>query len=161
MKKPKPILEKTKRDDGFTLIEILVAIVILATAILGIMALFPSSYRQITNSSRMSAINHLGRQKVDQLRATYFDDKDLADGLHPSTGASPPETFPERVSYTNEWGNVYSDYSIEWVVDDGSPQADMKTITVTVGYGLYDSSGNPTSNVQDQYSATFETYVSR
>ena len=55
-------------EKGFTFIELLIAVVILAVITVSIMGLLPQAYRQITNGGRISVINHLGYEKLDQLQ---------------------------------------------------------------------------------------------
>jgi prepilin-type N-terminal cleavage/methylation domain-containing protein len=55
------------RTKGFTLIEVLVVVVILAFVALGIIALLPNGYKQITTAGRISVLNHLGYQQLDTL----------------------------------------------------------------------------------------------
>jgi hypothetical protein len=136
------------------------------------MALFPNGYKHITVSGRNSAINHLGQLKLDQLRARPYTSFDLLAGIHPSTGCNPstfpgegcPQSFPLRVSYSDYDGSV-SQYTIEWnVSDDAEPRSNMKTVTVTVGYGLYSETGTtqlPTNQVYEQRVAKFKTYITQ
>ena len=143
---------------GFTLVEVLIAIVILAIVSLGIMSILPTGYRHITSAGRISTLNHLGQMKLDQLRATSFNDLDLQAGLHPSTGAG--ETFPELFGalYTN-----YSNYSAYWVVTDDVPHTGMKRVVLTIGYTQYDDAGNEIDEdeTNDQRIATFTTYLTQ
>ena len=70
-------------QEGFTLVELLVSIVILGVGIVGIMTLFPQSYRHVGNAGRLSIMNHLGQQKLDELKTLGYSDTDLIDGTHP------------------------------------------------------------------------------
>ncbi|HEY4491435.1 MAG TPA: prepilin-type N-terminal cleavage/methylation domain-containing protein, partial [Acidobacteriota bacterium] len=88
------------QQEGFSLIELLVAIAILSVAIIGIVALLPTGYSQIGTAGRISTMNHLGQQKLDQLRTLDFEDANLTAGTHPTGG----ESFPERPSYIAEDG---------------------------------------------------------
>lgn len=147
--------------EGFSLIEVLIAIAILSVAIIGIVALFPTSYSHIKSAGRISTMNHLGQQKLDQLRDLDFDDANLADGTHPTGG----EPFPERPSYIADDGtDIYDDYTITWEVrDDAEDEGDdMKTVIVTVGHQLYDSDGDllEASKVLHQQQLQFQTYIS-
>ena len=143
---------------GFTLVEVLVAIVILAIVALGIMSLLPIGYRHVTSSGRISTINHLAQMKMDQLRSTSFTHLDLQEGLHPSTGAG--ETFPEMFSALS---TNYEHYTAYWRVTDNVPRAGMKRVVLTVGYTQYDESGNPiaSTDTKDQRIAFFTTYLTQ
>jgi prepilin-type N-terminal cleavage/methylation domain-containing protein len=128
----KRIEARELNENGFSLIEILIAILILSLSILGIMAVFPTSYRHITSSGRISTINHLAQWKIDELRGTSFSDPDLTAGIHTSALTSP-----------------YADYSVSWDVTFNAPQANMRSVTVTVTY----------NGAQDPRSANFTLYL--
>lgn len=143
--------KERKKDKGFTLIEILIAILLLAFIALGIMALLPQGYRQITSAGRISSMNHIAQMQMDRLRSLPYGDSDLNAGLHPTP------TFPDWVTFTRD-GETQETYSVEWDVDENVPRTNMKSITVTVGHNIYGSaSGNPA----DQRSVTFHTYINR
>ena len=144
-------------ENGFSLIELLIAVAILGAAIIGIVALLPQGYSHIGTAGRISTMNHMGQQKLDQLRNLSYNDVYLLDGVHPSTG-------PERPIYLDADGtNIYADYSIKWEVQEDLPQADMKTVVVEVGHQLYDHLGNPIpfEDVLHQRVIRFQTYISK
>ena len=148
---------KNKNENGFTLIEILVAIAILAFAILGIMAVLPSGYAQITSAGRVSMINHFGQDTIDSLRALpYSDVTNLSAGIHPTAA-------PFKPSYTKPDGTTGSDYSVTWYVETATPASGVKKITVEVGHQLYSSGWTKysSSDVPDQRTGHFVTYVSQ
>ena len=74
-----------KREEGFSLVEILLAIVILAVVCLGILALLPNGFKQITNAGRTATIDHIGQMKLDYLRSIPVTHWDLSAGSHPTT----------------------------------------------------------------------------
>ncbi|MCI0417297.1 prepilin-type N-terminal cleavage/methylation domain-containing protein [bacterium] len=139
---------------GTTLVELLIAIVILAVGILGAMALFPQAYKGITRAGHISTLNHLGYQKIDQLRASAsanWSHADLTDGGHPATPAA------------RMVGSTFPDYSITWVVDDDTPAGEtgeIKTIVVEVGYLVYDSNGNAITH-QEVITKKFQTFIAK
>jgi prepilin-type N-terminal cleavage/methylation domain-containing protein len=148
--------KKSQYDQGFTLIELLVSILILAIGIIGMMTLFPQSYSHIGNAGRLSVMNHLGQQKLDELKTRSYSDPDLIAGFHPTTA--------ERITYYDSTGkNVYADYTIKWEVREDEPSPKIKTIIVEVGHQLYDISGNPiaSTNAMHQKVIHFQAYVSK
>ncbi len=152
---------------GFTLIEILVSIVILSVAILGILALLPVGYTQVSQAGRMSTLNHLAQEKIDQLRAIPLASSDLLDGLHPSTGLGDPLNveFPH-----DQDSNVSTNYSIRWIVTPNSPVTGMKRVIVEVGYNYFQygtetQTTDPTPSITDDNDNAkrawkrYETYI--
>ena len=147
-----------KNQKGFTLVELLVSIVILAVGIIGIVTLFPQSYTHVGNAGRLSVMNHLGQRKLDMLKTLSYSDPNLDDGMHPSPGPV------ERVSYIDASGkDVYKDYTIRWEVREDDPRTDMKTIIVEVAHQLYNSSNVQLSSAQamNQKVIHFQAYVTR
>ena len=139
---------------GFTLIELLVSIAMLAVGIIGIMALFPHSYNYVGTAGRLSTMNHLGQQKLDELRGLGYKNPDLVAGIHPSGG-------PERITYADPLGAAT--YTITWTVTDDQPQGKMKRVTVEVGHQLYDNLNvkiDP-SKAMNQKVIDFETYFAQ
>jgi prepilin-type N-terminal cleavage/methylation domain-containing protein len=148
---------ETNEKNGFTLIELLIAVAILSVAIIGIIALFPRGYSHIGTAGRISTMNHLGQQKLDQLRTLSYDDGNLMEGTHPSTG------LPEVPVYLDSSGtNIYANYSIRWKVQDDTPQTGMKQVIVEVGHQYIDGAGNviDEDKVLHQRVVYFQTYFS-
>jgi prepilin-type N-terminal cleavage/methylation domain-containing protein len=136
-------------NKGFTLIEILVVVLILAFVSLGIMALLPSGYQQITNAGRLSTMNHLGYEKLDELKALSYTHADLAEGDHPASPTNYRLAAP------------FDGYSITWTVDqDPPPFTGVKSVTVEVGYMLWNTDGTKVSaKNRFQLRQKFVTYI--
>lgn len=142
---------------GFSLVELLVATAILAVGILGALQLFPQNYDEIGTAGRISIMNHLAQQKLDQLKTLSYTASDLTAGVHGSPN-------PERVTYISPSGNnVFENYTIRWEVRDDKPQERMKTVIVEVGHQLFDSSNNPIASSQalNQEVVRYQAYISR
>lgn len=139
-----------RKARAFSLIEVLVATLILTVGIVGILGVMPNGYRTITRAGRVSTITHLGNEKMDQLKSTALTNwghADLTDGSHPATA-------------TARMVSGFPSYSITWTVDDNFPTTNMKAITMVVGYRLYNSSGNPISDNRNGFFHTFQTFIS-
>jgi prepilin-type N-terminal cleavage/methylation domain-containing protein len=140
------------RTKGFTLIEVLVVVVILAFVALGIIALLPNGYKQITTAGRISVLNHLGYQQLDTLKSEGYSHADLLAGDHPIVIAD------RRLTDTD-----LSGYSLRWIVEDNNPRTDVKKVVVEAGYMLYQTNGNPipSSSQQFQMKQQFVTYIAQ
>ncbi len=137
-------------EKGFTLIELLVAVLILAVITVSIMGLLPQAYRQITNGGRISVINHLGYEKLDELHSLGYSHADLTAGTHPPAPANYRLTDPD-----------FQGYSVKWTVTEDAPTAGVKTVLVEVGYQLYQTNGTliPQNQQPFQIREVFSTYV--
>lgn len=131
-------------DRGFTLVEALFSVVILAVCIASVIPILPEGYRRIAVSGRVSTINHLAQGKIDELKAKGFSHSDLTSGAHPASASQRPVTgFPG--------------YSRTWNVTNNSPITNIKTIAITVGYRLHDAAGALLpAGTPGQMSSTFQ-----
>ena len=124
------------KNDGFSLIEILIAMTILAISIIGMIAVFPQAIRQVEQSEHISTMNHLGQAKLDELRGIPWTDNDLVAGTHPSTGLGDPSAIETK----NFNAMIPSNYSRAWEVTDIDAGL-RKRVEVTVEYLMYDDAG--------------------
>lgn len=58
-----------KQHGGFTLVEVIVALTILAVGILGVLTLFPQSLRQARTAQERTTVATLARTELGQVRA--------------------------------------------------------------------------------------------
>ena len=129
-------------DSGFTLIEVLIATVLLALGLTAVLAVFPQAYRTTTGAGRMSVLNHLVNQKMEELRSLALTDSDMSIGIHPAQS-------------TDSDGNKYyavagfdEEYSLRWIIaagptdGTGTAEPEMRTVVVQATYDTrYNNSG--------------------
>ncbi|MCP3980193.1 MAG: hypothetical protein GY716_12885 [bacterium] len=140
-------MRRRSEQSGFTLIEVLIAGVIMVVGILGLMAMFPQSYATVTNSGRLSAIGHLASQQLEELRSLDYADTELSTGTHPAQSTDSGGSRYYAASGFDE------NFSLRWIVSagptdsSGTAVAAMKTIVVEATYGVrYDNSGKVLAN---------------
>jgi len=102
-----------RRTEGFTLLEILIAIFILSFGILAVASMQVSSIRGNGMAGRLTEGTQLACDRMEELMSRSYTHSDLTAGTH--TDPSPP-----------------SGYTVTWNVTDDSPITDTKTVTVTV-----------------------------
>jgi len=151
---------RARRQSGFTLIEVMVASVIMLVGIFTILSVFPQALRMTRESGRSSVLNHLAAQQVEYLRSVGYGHSDLATGTHPTIAndSTGKEYYP--VSGFSE------EYSMRWIVSSGptdgtgTVESQMKTVRVEVTYLIrYDNSANPIPD-PDGIEIVFGTFVS-
>lgn len=106
---------------GFSVIELMVALVVLGLGILGLANVFPLGLQsQIKDRLRSSAVD-LAQQKMEQLRLETWSGTSLTDGIHPTTSGE-TMALPDEGNFTRHW----------FVETQGGSFSDMKRVTVRV-----------------------------
>jgi len=122
-----------KGNTGFTLIEVLIAMVIFAIGILGVFALQTGSIRGNTSARGVTDIALIATDRLEMLRSLPYDDPALAAGVYVLNQAT------DRVD-NNYNGEIDEDVpadetgplTIQYTVTTDWPIERTKTVTVTV-----------------------------
>lgn len=104
---------KVPGSKGFSLIELLFALVFLGIGLLGVAAVFPLGTRFVNSSKITSTAVALSREKIEELQTMSFASPSLAEG-----------------SYSDEQGP----YQRSWTITDNTPLTTMKKIQVTTSW---------------------------
>ena len=107
-------MDKLKKEHGFTLIEVLVAITIFAVGLLGLAALQNSAIKMNSTSNKLTNLSTVAMDQIEKLSALPYADASLTAGTYGPT-ASPS-----------------ANYSITYTVTDDNPSPNIKNIFVTV-----------------------------
>ena len=99
MKTPNATTRFTQ-ERGITLVEILVALVVIAFVLLGIAQVFPGSARGQVRDRMMRGATYLAQEKLEYLNTLSWGDAALIGGRHPTTGA---ETCGDNNAWTRYW----------------------------------------------------------
>jgi prepilin-type N-terminal cleavage/methylation domain-containing protein len=98
---------------GFSLIELLVALVFMGIGLLGVAAVFPLGTRFVNSSKITSTAIALSREKIEEL--------EIASSVSPSMAQG---------SYSDTQGPFQRD----WTITDDTPMSTMKRIQVTTSW---------------------------
>lgn len=104
---------KTHRTEGFSLIEVMVAMVILGIGLLGVAQMIPMAMAGVTQAGVRTRAVQAAQEQLDDLRSTDFSDAALQAG-----------------TYSETQGN----YTLDWVITDDDPVARTKRIDVTASW---------------------------
>jgi type IV pilus assembly protein PilV len=104
---------KLETDKGFTILEVLIAISVLAIGILAVASMQVSAIRGNAFASLQTEGTTIVLDRMEKLMSLSYGDADLAAGSH--TDPSPPSGF-----------------SVVWNIEDDSPLNNAKRVIVTV-----------------------------
>lgn len=120
----KDILVKTlKKQDGFTLIEVLIAVTIFAVGLLAIAALQTSAIRMNSTGGRLTELSTLGIDRLENLMSLPY----ASPWLEPA--GNPPNL--DSAGFTHQI-NTADGYLLSWNIVDNSPTTNTKRITMTL-----------------------------
>ncbi len=102
---------------GFTLIEVVVALVIVAVGILGLSIVFPLSTRDVGKSGYATVALELCQEQIEKFHNLAYDDSTLTAGSH-----------------YDEQNPIYGVYLRSWYVEDDQPIPGCKLIQVNVAW---------------------------
>ena len=105
---------------GFGLVELLVALVVLAGGILAVGALFPAGVREQNQDRLMTSADLYAQEKLEELRGLSWTDPSLTLGRHPAGAAT------EDLGDLGTWHRSYVVSSM------AAPLDNLKKVTVTV-----------------------------
>jgi type IV pilus assembly protein PilV len=123
-----------ENDRGFSMIEIMVALVLFAVGIVALMQIQPQATRVTGRSQQISKATAFAQEEIERLSALEITHADLTAGAHDD-----PDNPLEGV------------FVRQWTVTDNKPMAGMKKVDVEVTF--------PTTSTDSLVSIT--TYVTR
>jgi len=121
-KKQRTEIRAMQNDTGFTIIEVVIAISILAVGLLGVAAMQTSAIQVNSAAGQMTARMNWAQDKMEELKALAFSDPWLEEDGNP----------PGVDSADNTHQATSDGYAVSWNVTDDTPVPNTKQIVVTV-----------------------------
>jgi type IV pilus assembly protein PilV len=117
-------IKTLKRQDGFTLIEVLITLTIFAVGLLAVAAMQNSAILMNSKAGKLSNLSTWEIDKIEELSALPYNDPWL------QTTGNPPGTDSAGNTHRQVSDDGY--YTTTWTVSDDNPLTNIKKITVTV-----------------------------
>ena len=83
-----------------TMVEMMIALIVLSIGLLGIAAIFPSGRRFSARDRLLTTATDLAEQKMEQIRTLSYSDANLTVGVHPTVSG---ETVGPNNRYVRWW----------------------------------------------------------
>lgn len=112
-------IRKTDRESGFTLLEVLIAVMVIGVGFMATASMQGTSVSGNSRSAFMTAATYLAEDKIEELRNTDY--------MAITVAGSPENSI-------DEMGSAGGIYSRSWTVVNDSPGLLMKTVQVTVDW---------------------------
>jgi len=106
---------RVRGQEGFSAVELMIAIVMLGILMMGFMSVFPMGLRTVAKGERMTVATSLAQDEIERLKTLPDNDPDLVAGNH-ADAANP----------------ILGTYTRTWVVTDDSPMAGMKSVNMSI-----------------------------
>jgi len=116
----RPAVPVRRSERGASLIELMIALVVLALGVLAVARLFPAGSRSNLNDRMLTSANYYVQEKIEALNRVLFSDAQLTDGRHP------PGIATEACGTSGKWERYYE------VTTMAAPLDNLKKVTVTV-----------------------------
>lgn len=105
---------------GFSLLELMVALIVLSIGVMAVARIFPAGTRGQTQDRMQSTASYLAQEEIERVTGLDFDDAELSAGRHPAG------TAVEECGNNGHWSRWYE---VEGVAP---PLDDLKRVTVHV-----------------------------
>ncbi|MDP9437891.1 MAG: prepilin-type N-terminal cleavage/methylation domain-containing protein [Actinomycetota bacterium] len=172
------MIRPIKNESGYSLVEVMVSIMILAIAIIPMVGMFDTGLKTATTSGNYDKARTLANLEMEQAKSLPFDSsdatvQDVKDNFPEAAGTTTTYTSgayespswktvtgPASADFTNFRYKVKKQYMTQPSQTPGSTSENFVTstsdtylirVTVTVGWGAYDSG-------TDTYSNTYSTF---
>ena len=121
----KAAINKSQKDQGFTLIEVLIAISIFAVGLLAVGTMQLSAINVNSTAGQITTRMTWAQDKIEELMALPYSDPWLEAAGNPLVGN-------DSAGHTHQLLPTTDGYTISWTVADDTPVPNTKLITVSV-----------------------------
>ena len=113
---------ETCDERGITLVEVLIALIVLSVGIMAVGSIFPTATRAELQTRMRTTASYYSQQRIEMLKSLNWDDPALNPGRHPAGSAC------DTLGNGGAWTRFYQ---VDQMV---SPLEDLKRVCVTVNW---------------------------
>ncbi|WAC06331.1 MAG: prepilin-type N-terminal cleavage/methylation domain-containing protein [Thermodesulfobacteriota bacterium] len=141
------------KEKGFTLVELMIAVVVLAIGILGLIGLQVAAMNGNLSANKMTTAMTLAQDEIEQLKRLPLTNGALTDAgnndklTSPANAASFEHTDANNPINESGENTGLGGYYRFWNVADDTPTQGAKTVVVFVFWGAMDANGLPRHRV--------------
>ena len=124
----RPVKQPTRRDSGFSLLETMVAMGILAIGVLAMAAAMATALKYTRQSRALTEAMYLAEQQIESFASMTSAGVEamLADGAYTNDPLNPIDPDPNDA--------MQMAFNRTWTITPDTPEDDVYTILVTVGW---------------------------
>src|SRR3972149_11467778 len=115
------VMKVVTNQKGFTLLELLIALVILAIGLLGLAGLHIAAIKGNVSGFKISAASAFAQQRIEELKALDPTSAALTAGVHPDNCLIPADCTIQGILYNRSY-----------TIQDNTPVTGTSTILLTV-----------------------------
>lgn len=120
------LLNKKKNQTGFTLLEAVIAILILVVGLSAIIQFFPFSLKIISDSKSLTTVSNIALLKIEELRSLDYD------SINVGTIESKQRVSTDPTSYLYDYQRQTVVETVDGNLNPSGSDLGLKKITVTV-----------------------------
>lgn len=127
--------EAMRSSRGFTLIEALMALVLISLMVVSIFGVFPQTRKGLAHSGNRVRAALLGKSLIEEQRCRGFDAIAARTGIYSYQGVNNGAPFSQSIDYSVNVQNVGADKKQVWIVltwpdQDGTGRLTLETVVV-------------------------------
>jgi prepilin-type N-terminal cleavage/methylation domain-containing protein len=120
------------RQNGFSLIELLIGMSIMAVGLLSIATMFSTGYTSVSQGGRTTMATAAARQVLEDMQALPFDRLGNLNGFNTTTVGTLPASNPER-DVARKWRYALAGEEAGWPAYSSAEKAMWSTLTISDG----------------------------